>query len=122
MIQSSFSLESDVQIETPHEGSGYDEDPEPEPESKESGNDYLDDLYDSNSDEDEDGKVNDASDGKIVVVTEKSKDGNDYMDLHGFGRSDPDPPSVDGLEDEPFANLKEGEKGKDYQDFMLWKH
>ena len=122
MIQSSFSLESDVQIETPHEGSGYEEDPEPEPESKESGNDYLDDLYNT-SVEDEDGKVNDASDGKIVVVTEESQDGNDYMDQYGgFGMSDPDPPSVDGLEDEPFANLKEGEKGNDYQDFMLWKH
>ena len=73
--------------------------------------------------EDEDGKVNDARDGKIVVVTEESQDGNDYMDQYGgFGMSDPDPPSVDGLEDEPFANLKEGEKGNDYQDFMLWKH
>ena len=57
------------------------------------------------------------------MVTEESQDGNDYMDQYGgFGMSDPDPPSVDGLEDEPFANLKEGEKGNDYQDFMLWKH
>ena len=105
MIISSLSLESDVQLETPHEGSGYD--PESEPESKEPGNDYFDDLYEP-----------DTTDGKIVVVTEENQNGNDYMDPFGYGESDHDPPSFD----EPFAAKKEGDKGNDYQDFKLWKH
>ena len=104
MIIYLLSLESDAQLESSHEGSGYD--PEPEPESKEPGNDYFDDLYGSESDED----------GKIVVVTEENQNGNDYMDVFGFGMHDADPPSF-------FANKKEGDNdGNDYQDFMLWKH
>ena len=112
MIILSLILDSDAQIETHHEGSAnlYD-DPEFEPESKETGKDYLDNLYDDDDYSDEDGKVNDASDGKIVVVTEETQDGNDYMEH--YGRSDPDPPSFDGMEladdgtdDDHFADLK----------------
>ena len=116
MIIYSLSLENDAQLETSHEGSGYD--PEPEPESKEPGNDYLDDLYGSESDEDEDEK--DDSKGKIVVVTEKIQNGKDYMDDYfSYGMHDSDPPSFY----EPFAAKKEGDNnGNDYQDFMLWKH
>ena len=112
MIIYLLSLESDAQLETSHEGSGYEYEPEPEPESKDSGNDYFDDLYSSKSDED---------DGKIVVVTEKpkSQNGKDYMDdFLYYGKHDSDPPSFD----QPFADLKEGDNRNDYQDFMLWKH
>ena len=106
----SLSLESD-------EGSAnlYD-DPELESESKETGKDYLDNLYDDDDYSDEDGDTKNASDGKIVVVTEKTQDadsvGNDYMEQ--YGRSDPDPPSFDGMElanddthddDDHFADL-----------------
>ena len=120
MIILSLILDSDAQIETPHEGSAdlYD-DPEFEPERlslhQKTGKDYLDSLYDDDDYSDEDGKVKDASDGKIVVVTEETQDGNgnDYMEH--YGRSDPDPPSFDGMElanddddtdDDHFANLK----------------
>ena len=110
MIILSLSLESD-------EGSAnlYD-DPELESESKETGKDYLDNLYVDDDYSDEDGDTKNASDGKIVVVTEKTQDadsvGNDYMEQ--YGRSDPDPPSFDGMElandntdddDDHFADL-----------------
>ena len=110
------TLESDLQIDGTHEGRSV-EDYEPEPESKESGNDYFEDLSD-NADEE------DSNDGKIVVVTEESQDTEDY--IQHYGRSDPDPPSFDGMElandntatdDNPFASLNVGEKGKDYQDW-----
>ena len=116
------TLESDLQIDGTHEGRSV-EDYEPEPESKESGNDYFDDLLDDADEE------QDANDGKIVVVTEESQDTEDY--IQHYGRSDPDPPSFDGMElandntasnDNPFAYLNVGDKGNDYQDFMLWKH
>ena len=80
------TLESDLQIAITHEGRSV-EDYEPEPESKETGNDYFDDLLD---DADED------NDGQIVVVTEESPDTEDY--IQHYGRSDPDPPSFDGME------------------------
>ena len=117
MITSSLSLESDLQIEDPHEGSVEDFEPELESKSKETGNDYFD-LFD---DADE-GK--DANDGKIVVVTEESQDTEDY--IQHYGKSDPDPPSFDGMEvaddnsatdDNAFADLNVGETGNDYQDW-----
>ena len=98
-----LSIENDGQFLSEESDSGEEVDQVP-------GNDYLDDLYDDESEEDEDKDV--VDDGNIVVVTEESRGGgNDYVDIvyDHISMSDPDPPSWGG-------------NGEDWEDMEAASH
>ena len=99
-----LSIENDGQFLSEESDSGEEVDQVP-------GNDYLDDLYDDESEEDKDV----VDDGNIVVVTEESRGGgNDYVDIvyDHFSMSDPDPPSWGG-NGEDWEDMEAGDSGSD---------